>query len=400
MPARARVPRAASVSGARRGARRPVARPVVSAVGVGGRSEVVQHEQIVEIQRLRLLAAAVAAVDELGYGDTTVAVITSRARVSRRTFYELFKNREECLAAVLEDVVALVEGEIAVAGLEGLAWRERVRGGLGVILGFLDREPALARVCVVQTQRGGIEVLERREEILAGLAAVVDDARRECPRAGGCTPLTAEGVVGAAFTIVYARLLRREPKPLTGLLGELMGMIVLPYLGTAAARREQARRVPACSAGAAPGRAEDGRAVGDPLEGISMRLTYRTTRVLEGVAECPGASNREVAERAGIHDPGQVSKLLARLERLGLLTNTGEGHAKGEPNAWSLTPKGSRVVQRLKMTTNSQTGLRPSTPTASSSSSIAAGPVPAAALSYPQSRGSSRVDHSLGRGSC
>ena len=367
---------------------------------MGDRSELVQREQIVEIQRSRLLAAAVSAVDELGYGDTTVAVITSRARVSRRTFYELFQNREECLAAVLEDVVALVAGEIAAAGLDGLAWRERVRGGLGVILGFLDREPALARVCVVQTQRGGIEVLERREEILAGLAAVVDGARHECPRAGGCTPLTAEGVVGAAFTIVYARLLRREPKPLTGLLGELMGMIVLPYMGTAAARREQARQAPPKPAGAPPRQPEDGRAVGDPLEGISMRLTYRTTRVLEGIAERPGTSNREVAERAGIHDPGQVSKLLARLERLGLLANTGEGHAKGEPNAWSLTPTGLRVVQRLGVTAGGQKDAELSAPSASSSSSVAAGPVPAVAMSYPQSSGSSRVDHSLGRGSC
>jgi AcrR family transcriptional regulator len=354
MPARARAPRAAPVSGARRGGRWPVARPAASAAGVGDRSEIVQHEQIVEIQRSRLLAAAVSAVDELGYADTTVADITSRARVSRRTFYELFKNREECLAAVLEDVVALVEGEIAAAGLDGLVWRERVRGGLWVILSFLDREPALARVCVVQTLRGDIEVLERREEILAGLAAVVDDARHEGARAGGCTPLTAEGVVGAALTIVYARLLRREPKPLTGLLGELMGMIVLPYMGTAAARREQARPAPAGSVTAPAGAAAPGSAVGDPLEGVPMRLTYRTARVLEGVAERPGASNREVAERAGIHDPGQVSKLVARLRRLGLLTNDGEGHAKGEPNAWSLTPTGLRVVQRLSMTAGGQ----------------------------------------------
>ena len=97
-------------------------------------------------------------------------MITRRARVSRRTFYELFANREECLAAVLEDVVGLIGGEVAAAGLEGLAWRERVRGGLWVILSFLDREPALARVCVVQALRGGPAVLERREEILAGLA--------------------------------------------------------------------------------------------------------------------------------------------------------------------------------------------------------------------------------------
>ncbi len=35
---------------------------------------------------------------------------------------------------------------------------------------------------------------------------------------GGSTPLTAEGTVGAAFAIVYARLLRGEREPLTGLL--------------------------------------------------------------------------------------------------------------------------------------------------------------------------------------
>ncbi len=308
------------------------------------------HEQIVEIQRSRLLAAAVVAVDELGYADTTVADVTSRARVSRRTFYELFKNREECLAAVLEDVVALVEGEISAAGLGGLGWRERVRGGLWVILSFLDREPALARVCVVQALRGGVEVLGRREEVLAGLARVVDEGRREGARGGGCSALTAEGVVGAAFAIVYARLLRGERKPLTGLLGELMGMIVLPYRGAAAARREQARPVPVGpSRRASAGLPVPGRAVGDPLEGVSMRLTYRTARVLEGVGDCPGASNREVAERAGIHDPGQVSKLLARLERLGLLVNTSGGHAKGEPNAWSLTAKGERVAQSIRI---------------------------------------------------
>ena len=389
--------RGGPVSRARGGARRSgVTRvPVVG----GDRAGVGQREQVDEIQRSRLLAAAVVAVDELGYADTTVSDVTSRARVSRRTFYELFANREECLAAVLEDAVALVEGEIAAAGLGGLGWRERVRGGLSVILSFLDREPALARVCVVQALRGGSQLLGRREEILAGLARVVDEGRLEGGRGGGgCTPLTAEGVVGAAFAIVYARLLRGEREPLMGLLGELMGMIVLPYRGVAAARRELAQPVSGGSVGAPGDQAAPGGAVGDPLQGVSMRLTYRTARVLESVAACPGGSNREVAERAGIHDPGQVSKLLARLERLGLLVNTGEGHAKGEPNAWSLTPTGLRVVQRLSMTTGSQKDVELSAPSASRSS-VAAGPTPAAS-SYPQSRGSSLMDHSLGRGSC
>jgi AcrR family transcriptional regulator/DNA-binding MarR family transcriptional regulator len=314
-----------------------------------GRSQTGQHERFVEIQRARLLAAAVRAVDELGYPDTSVADITSRARVSRRTFYELFADREECLSRVVEDILGLVVAELAAAGLEGLAWREGVRGGLLAILGFLDREPVLARVLVVQALRGGPRVLERREAVFARLAGVVDEGRLSSVRAERCTPLTAEGLVGAAFSIVYARLLRGERRPLTGLVGELMGMIVLPYQGAGAARREQVRPAPSPSTRSARAGRGSGEGVGDPLGGVAMRLTYRTARVLEGIAEHPGSSNRQAGERAGISDPGQVSKLLARLERLGLLANTGSGRVKGEPNAWSLTAKGEMVAGSIRM---------------------------------------------------
>ncbi len=307
-----------------------------------------QGAQLIEIQRSRLIAGAVCAIEELGYAQTTVGHITRRASVSRRTFYELFANREECLAAVLEDLVGQIGNEIAAAGLEDLQWRERVRAGLWAILSLFDREPALARVCVVQALRGGPKVLQRREEILAGLAAIVDEGRSEGPRGAGCTPLTAEGLVGAAFAIVYARLLRGERRPLTGLLGELMGMIVLPYLGPAAARREQTRPVPAPLRVAVSERARGAQGEGDPLRDVPVRLTYRTARVLAGIAEHPGASNRMVGEYAGVADPGQISKLLARLERVGLLANAGLGHAKGEPNAWTLTPKGEQVAQNIR----------------------------------------------------
>jgi hypothetical protein len=83
---------------------------------------------------------------------------------------------------------------------------------------------------------------------------------------------------------------------------------------------------------------------------LQMRWTYRTARVMQGISDLPGASNREVADYAGIHDQGQVSKLLARLQRLGLIANAADGHLKGEPNAWSLTPLGDRVAQHLRAT--------------------------------------------------
>lgn len=302
-----------------------------------------------EMQRARLLSAAVVTVEELGWSGASVAHITARARVSRRTFYDLFENREDCLLAVLEEVVGRVERELGAASLEGLSWRERVREGLWTILCFLDREPALARVCVAQALQGGPRVLARRESVLARLAIVLDEGRRGGERASACPPLTAEGLVGAVFAIVHARLERDGGGgSLTDLFGELMGMLVLPYLGPAVARREQDRAVPlvAVPAVSAPSTGSV-RIEQDPLREVPMRLTYRTARVLGTIAERPGVSNRLAGELAGVPDQGQISKLLARLERLGLAVNMGAGHSRGEPNAWSLTALGERVAQHL-----------------------------------------------------
>ena len=323
--------------------------------GVARRGSSPARVQVSEMQRSRLLSAAVVAVNEEGYAHVTVAHITERARVSRRTFYDLFENRDACLGALIEDVIATIEGEIARAVLDGLAWRERVRGGLLAVLSFFDREPALAQLCVVQSLRGGPDVLKRREEILARLAGVLDEGRGESTRGGGVTELTAEGLIGASLTIVHARLQRGEDTPpLISLTGALMSMIVLPYLGAAAARRELAR--PISAAAARP--VDQGESYlpptpnGDPLAGVPMRLTYRTALVLGCIAEEPGASNRAIGDHAGVSDQGQISKLLARLERLGLAANTGDGHLKGEPNAWWLTPKGAQVEHGIRAHTH------------------------------------------------
>ena len=85
-----------------------------------------------------------------------------------------------------------------------------------------------------------------------------------------------------------------------------------------------------------------------------MRLTYRTARVLEAVARYSGASNRQIGELAEIPDQGQVSKLLARLQGLGLLTNTAgrDAHTRGAANAWILTELGEQVTEQLHLNTD------------------------------------------------
>lgn len=331
-----------------------------SAVGISPR------EQVSEVQRARILAAMVGVAGEQGVEAATVARVVGRAGVSRRTFYDLFEDRRDCFLAAFEDAVSLAAQRVVpVFEAEG-RWVERVRAGLSALLVLFDERPELARVCVVQALAAGPETLKLRGELSRVLARIVDTGRGEPRRSGGQPPpLTAEGIVGGAFSVIHARLLEPDPGPLTDLLNPLMSMIVLPYQGPGVARRELARPVPRraprthaqapCQDGDnAPGHSHAGDDNGgggarDPLRGLDMRLTYRTLRVLGAIAGQPGASNREIAERAGVHDQGQMSKLLGRLQRLALIENTGQGHAKGAPNAWSLTPTGTQIEQAIHL---------------------------------------------------
>jgi AcrR family transcriptional regulator len=297
-----------------------------------------------EIQRARILAGLVEAVAAEGYARFTVEHVVSRAGVSRRTFYQEFDDREDCFLAAFGDGLdrmsalaspAFLQGEQRVRGLSS-AWRAGLRGGLTALLCFLEDEPALGGLCVVDALGGGPGVLELRAGVLARLEEIVDRGRGESRAGRQPPPLTAEGVVGAVLGVIHARLLARDPGPLTGLVNPLMSMIVLPYLGPAAAARELTLPLPVVPR--APR-----RTASNPYDGLNMRLTYRTFRVLEVIAAHPGACNREVAQHAGITDQGQTSKLLVRLQHLGLIDNHGERQNKGAPNAWTLTTRGEEL---------------------------------------------------------
>jgi AcrR family transcriptional regulator len=299
-----------------------------------------------QIQRARILAAAVHAVCELGVADLTVANVVERAGVSRRTFYELFGSCEACLLATLEDALARTRERVLPAyEREQGAWRRRMRAGLLALLEFFDERPQVARLLIVEWLASGPRALERRRQVLERIASAVDEGRTARLAVGSGPPqLTAEGVVGAVASVLHGRLARAQPGPaLVELVNPLMGIVVLPYLGTAAARGELEQTVPASRTHAGAELSPE-----DTLRGLKMRLTYRTLQVLAAVAEFPGSSNRAIARAAGVGDQGQISKLLMRLCKLGLLENNGMVR-KGEPNAWSLTVRGEQVERALRI---------------------------------------------------
>lgn len=296
------------------------------------------------MQRRRLLLAMSEVLAERGYEEASIGRVCKWAGVSRRTFYEIFDDRDECVLGAFDDAVGRIAEPALVAWGEGGSWRERIRRGLAALLEQFDAEPAAARVCVVETLKAGPSMMERRAHVIGVLVDAVEQGRNDAKAGSGPPPLAGQGVVGGALSVLHARLLEESsagtPLPLSDLTGALMAMIVHPYLGSAAARRELERPAPKVVGG------NDG-AMKNPFEDLSIRFTYRTALVLAAIAANTGVSNRFVADESGITDDGQMSRLLRRLERAGLIENAGRGSARGEANAWALTERGVAVQDAL-----------------------------------------------------
>ncbi len=336
------------------------ARGTAGAVSTGG-GGVPSREEVEDIQRARVLSAMIEVAAVEGYIGAAVAPVVARAGVSRRTFYELFEGREDCFLAAFEWGVSQARQVIVEAYGSRRSWRDRVRHALAALLGLLDAEPELARVCVIEALGAGRLVLEHRARVLDELVAALGGGAPRPRGSSGAPLLTGEGIVGGAFSVIHGALLMRpgtpsgvpqqsgasdsvDARPLISLHGQLMALIVLPYLGPSAAGEELTRTAPEVSV---PERASVSGDGGRLLERLDMRLTYRTVCCLIFIGEHPGSSNREIAQGAEISDEGQTSKLLGRLDRLGLIANT-RPHGPGYPNYWTLTGHGRQVLSAVQ----------------------------------------------------
>jgi AcrR family transcriptional regulator/DNA-binding MarR family transcriptional regulator len=307
---------------------------------------------VVQMQRRRLLNATTEIVYERGVQALTAVVVAKRAGMSHKTFYDLFSDREGCLLAAFEEAVgqATQAVEQSVAGQK--KWRERVRAGLTSLLSYFDYDPLMGRLLIVEALGSGGRTLQARQRVFAQIVAIVEEGRTEAKAGLQAPPLTAEGIVGAVFSIIHARMVERDSRPLLELTGPLMATIVHPYLGPAAAQRELTLPGTPHGGGQAgdrpvvvTGRASTRLPV-DPFKDLSMRVTYRTVHVLSSIAASPGASSKQIADASGVTDGGQTSKLLHRLERNGLIKDSGVGTAaKWMPRAWSLTELGEEVLR-------------------------------------------------------
>src|SRR5918998_2462068 len=136
-------------------------------------------------QRTRLLEAVGGAVADKGYAGATIDDIVRGAGVSKKTFYDHFRDKLDCFLAAYETASDELLTRLREAQSSPGGWLERTRAGIVAYLRWLAAEPALARVFLIEVAAAGPVAAERREQIRDRYADLLrdlqDDARAESP---------------------------------------------------------------------------------------------------------------------------------------------------------------------------------------------------------------------------
>lgn len=162
---------------------------------------------VVSNQRERILNAVAEVASAKGFGGMTVEDIISEAGLSRRTFYEHFKNKDAAFLAAYDAVLEQVVARVVAAFQSGEGFVARIAGGLDAFLSFIASEPSFADPCIVEVLAAGPEAIERRNSALRAFARLVEEAAEDLPGDQPRPPaLAAETIVGGIYEVVFTRI--------------------------------------------------------------------------------------------------------------------------------------------------------------------------------------------------
>ncbi|RKH63447.1 TetR/AcrR family transcriptional regulator [Corallococcus aberystwythensis] len=159
-------------------------------------------DQAGEAPRDRLVAGLAQAILEVGYGRLTIADIVRHARVSKRTFYEHFEDKEACLLALYATHSARLLEEVEAAIQHAPPGELRASIGAAVYLSSLQSRPGLVRTLLVEILHVGPKGFALRRRVMRSFAELM---RREFASAGtgdALSPALAMALVGGINELI------------------------------------------------------------------------------------------------------------------------------------------------------------------------------------------------------
>jgi AcrR family transcriptional regulator len=228
----------------------------------------------------------VAICSEIGYRRTRVSDLISTAGVSRATFYSYFPNKERCFLETLDELIAAGLRATSKPGPEGAPLEERARRGARTFAELLVRQPAAARLCLVESYAAGPAALERVDGAMKGFERLLAYLFERLPGEGEMPPMLVSALVGGIRKMIHSRLHRHTERELIDLLPAVLDLDLTYRPPCRPLRYGGARKRPAAPRG--PAAAEPR----DKIERATLAVVAE-----DGFGE---AAIADIASRAGV----------------------------------------------------------------------------------------------------
>jgi AcrR family transcriptional regulator len=284
-------------------------------------------------QRDRLVVAMGELVTELGGTAIGIHHICQRAGVSRRTFYELYLDRDACLLDTFGVAQKRLHGCVTEAVVAvGPEWEDRAVAATRALVGTLCADRILGYLCVVAPLAAGRDALSLQR-------ATIDEIGRllgEPPSVEQAADVVLAAALGGVWELLRRHL--AEETSQTDLTAAAIYGLLAPFVG---------RRRAVVRAGALghPGTFTARWTPSDVgTENLGLLVTELTRQTLEYLDKHPDATNIAVARAVDVRHESQMSRHLARLHREGVVQRRKEGRT----NAWRLTARGQEATRSLR----------------------------------------------------
>lgn len=188
----------------------------------------IPRTEVAKLQRARLLDAMARVVAAVGYEETSVERVLVQAGVSRRTFYELFDDREDCFLAAYDDAMQRAFRVVIEAYLECEAPEQRIEAALEAYLRFCAQEPHVARMCIVEVFAAGPKARERRAQAMDRMAGLMEHALNELRGDDKLDRLAAQALVGGVHEVIYLPIDQGDTDSLPELATEIVASQIAP----------------------------------------------------------------------------------------------------------------------------------------------------------------------------
>ncbi len=173
-------------------------------------------------QRERLVSGMIDLAGGNGYAETSIAQVIARAGVSRPTFYEYFADKDDCFLVALTDAQQRMLACVRQA-VGGEPPERAMAAVLHALVAFADALPAVARLAMNEPMVCAGRALDARDEWLAGVAQIVEDAHEEVPTSTPIPDFSSRLLIGGIERQLAFHL--RSQESVTKLLEELLDWV-------------------------------------------------------------------------------------------------------------------------------------------------------------------------------